>query len=233
MKTTLDYDQCLNFLNCEIKPPTRSVSPTTKHFRAVTLSRATGCGAYAVAEQLAALLTQQDRNAPCPWTVFDGNLIEKVLEDHHQPARLAKYFPEDRLTQVQDIMDELFDVRPPSWTIVEQTSETILKLAALGNVILIDRGGNLVTRSLPEVLHVRLMGSLEHRVRRFAETRGMTPASAMTYIQKTDLGRRRYLRQHFGAEIDDPLLYDLVLNTDHLSLEAVAKLIAHAVKSGR
>ena len=31
-----------------------------------------------------------------PWTIFDRNLVERVLEDHDLPARLAKFMPEDR-----------------------------------------------------------------------------------------------------------------------------------------
>lgn len=232
MDATLDYDQCLSFLNCEIKPSARAAARRENRFHAVTISRSTGSGAYSIAEQLAAHLTRANNKVACPWTVFDGNLIEKVLEDHNESPRLAARFPEDRLGEVEDSMDELFGLRPTPSTVVEQTSETILKLCALGNVIIIGRGGNMVARRLTEVLHVRLVGSVESRVRRMAENRGMTPKSALTYIEKADLGRKRYLKRYFGANIDDPSLYHLVLNTDLFSSEAAAELIAHTVLNG-
>lgn len=232
MHATLDYDQCLSFLNCEIKPTSRTAARRQHRFQAVTISRSTGSGAYSIAEQLAAHLTQTDHKIVCPWTVFDGNLIEKVLEDHNESPRLAARFPEDRLGDVEDSMDELFGLRPTPSTVVEQTSETILKLCALGNVIIIGRGGNMVARRLTDVLHVRLVGSIEARVRRMAENRGMTPKSALTYIEKADLGRKRYLKRYFGANIDDPSLYHLVLNTDLFSSEAAAELITNAVLNG-
>jgi hypothetical protein len=232
MHATLDYDQCLSFLNCEIKPAARMAARRETRFHAVTISRATGCGAYSIAEHLAARLTKTDPKLPCPWTVFDGNLIEKVLEDHNESPRLAARFPEDRLGEVEDSMDELFGLRPTPSTVVEQTSETILKLCALGNVIIIGRGGNMVARRLPDVLHVRLVGSVEARVRRLAENRGMTPKSALVEIEKADAGRKRYLKRYFGANIDDPSLYHLVLNTDLLGSEAAAEIITTAVLHG-
>jgi hypothetical protein len=40
--------------------------------------------------------------------LFDRNLVEKVPVDHNLPARLARFMPEDRISQVSDTMDELF-----------------------------------------------------------------------------------------------------------------------------
>ena len=48
--------------------------------RAVTISRQTGSGGHVVAEQLAAYLQAHAPNEACPWTVFDRNLVEKVLD---------------------------------------------------------------------------------------------------------------------------------------------------------
>ena len=108
----------------------------------MTISRQTGCGALVVAEKLAHYLQQHSSGDACPWTVFDRNLMDKVLEDHNLPARLAKFLPEDRVSQIEDILAEVFEVHPPAQTIIQQTTETILKLAGLGNVILIGRGSN-------------------------------------------------------------------------------------------
>lgn len=232
MSTNLDYDRCLSFLNCEIKPPARSTSRKENRYRAVTISRSAGSGAYRTAQVLADRLTAADRKAPCPWTIFDGNLIERVLEDHHESPRLAERFPEDRLSEIEGFMDELFGLRPTPTTIVQQTSETILKLCALGNVIIIGRGANIVARRMPDVFHVRLHGSLETRVRRVAENRGMTPKAALAWVKRADAGRQRYLRRYFDADQNDPLLYHLMINTDLVTPEAAGELIAEAVLRG-
>lgn len=232
MNENLRLERCQSYLSTQIKTGARPSATPQKRFRAVTLSREAGSGANVVARHLVELLDEADRKAPRPWTIFDRNLIEKVLEDHQLPARLHKFFPEDRLTELQDIMDEVFGLRPASWTLVQQTTETMLQLAALGNVVLIGRGSSIVTRKLPDVLHVRLVGSLEARVRRLAENRGMTRKSALDFIQQHDLGRRRFVKKYFGEDVANSQLYHLVINTDLVPTEAVAEMLAQIVLKG-
>ena len=47
-------------------------------------------------------------------------------------------------------------------------------------------------------------------------------------VREEDHARRRYLRRYFDADIDDPLLYDLVINTGRLGFTRAAELIAQA-----
>ncbi len=221
-------EQAQAFLQCQLRPAQR---PPTRPRLAVTISRQTGSGAWRVARCLAELL---DRRVPDPelkWTVFDKELVEKVLADHHLPQKLAEFMPEDRVSMLEDMMTELLGLHPPSWTLFHATVETILKLAELGHVILIGHGANVVTAKLPHVFHVRLVGTLERRIERVMADRGLDRKQAREFIEKEDRGRARYLREHFKAEIDDPLLYDLILNTDRISPEQAAALIAEAAVS--
>lgn len=222
-------EHCLAFINCQMQPSDRPLSYTGTPRCAVTISRQAGCGALVVAEKLSVLLQAHTPEGACPWTVFDRNLMDKVLEDHHLPARLAKFLPEDGVTQIQDIMDELFGLRPSSETVVQQSSETILQLAEIGNVILIGRGGNVITAKLPHVFHVRLVAPLEQRVQHAHEFYGMTLKTAEAFCLAEDRGRQRYLKKYFKADIDDPLLYHLVINTGLVSYDQAAQIIADAV----
>jgi len=182
-----------------------------------------------VARHLVERLQAANPNAVSPWTVFDRNLVGKVLEDHHLPSRLARFMPEDRISELSDTMDELFGLHPPSWALVRQTSETILRLAELGNVILIGRGAHVITSKLPHVFHVRLVGSLARRIQHMQELEHLTYAAARAFVLGEDRGRRRYLKKYFGKDIDDPLLYHLVINTDLVSYDEAARMIAEAV----
>jgi cytidylate kinase len=56
-----------------------------------------------------------------------------------------------------------------------------------------------------------------------------TTAKAKEFLKKEDGGRRDYLKKYFGKNIDDALLYDLIINTDHVDYEKAARLIADAV----
>ena len=50
------------------------------------------------------------------------------------------------------------------------------------------------------------------------------------FVKKEDAARRRFLKQHFDADINDPERYDIVINTDHLEDNAVVEMLAAAVR---
>jgi cytidylate kinase len=227
MNTPFGLENCLHFINCQLQPPDKEAprEGAAGPKSAITISRQSGCGAHVVAQKLARYLqTHSPADAP-PWTIFDRNLVEKVLEDHHLPERLARFMPEDRVLEIDDIMDEIFGLHPPSWTLVQKVSETILRLAELGHAIILGRGGNVLTAKLPHMLHVRMVASLDRRIEHMQHFEELTRKEAVDRIQREDLGRERYLRKHFGKDIADPLLYHLVINTDLVSLDNAARLI--------
>jgi len=193
--------------------------------RAVTISRQAGCGALAVAEKLALHLQERSPHHADAWKVFDRNLMETVMEDHDLPARLAQFLPEDRVSYLEDIIADLIQTYPPSQTVIRQTTETILKLASVGNVILIGRGGNIITARLPNMFHVRLVAPLEDRIEYSRKFYEMTKAEARKFCRREDLGRERYLKKYFHANINDASLYHLVINLGLIDNENAAKLI--------
>ena len=91
---------------------------------AVTISHQTGAGAREIAERLAELLQDTDLPARQPWTVLNRQLVETALEELHWPGQLARKMPEDKRSYVDDVLDDLFGLRPPSWGLVPQVVET-------------------------------------------------------------------------------------------------------------
>jgi cytidylate kinase len=227
MNTQVGFDQCLSFINCQIQQPTRPVVLDREIIPkcAITISRQSGCGAHVIAETVARQLQARTPPDAPAWTVFDRNLMEKVLEDHHLPARLAQFLPEDRVSEIGDIMDELFGLHPSAWKLVEQTTETILRLAILGNVIILGRGANVVTARLPHVLNVRIVASPERRIENMRRFEGLSEKTAAERIRHEDLGRQRYLKKYFGKCADDASLYHIVINTDEVSFDDAAGII--------
>jgi DNA-binding transcriptional ArsR family regulator len=193
---------------------------------AVTISHQTGAGAHEVAERLAEILQNREPKGAQPWTVLDRQLVERALEEHHLPQKLAKKMPEDKRSYVDDVLDDLFGLRPPSWVLVPQVVETMLHLAEAGHVVLIGRGATLVTARLAKVFHVRLVAQLATRVERVHDSHHLTVEEAAKFVEKEDRGRQRYVRANFHARVDDDLLYHLVVNTDRLSFDDAAALIA-------
>ncbi len=198
---------------------------------AVAISPQTGSGALQIAEGLAEYFRM---HAPAAdggllWRVFAKDLMAKVLEDHHLPAHMAASLVEDASNPVEDVLYELLGVHPASWVFVPDSIETVLKLVRAGNVILVGWGSNVITRKLPNVFHVRLVGSVECRVARLQARQRLSPKGALALIEQGDRGRERYVRRHFHQQLSDVLLYDLTINTDHFSDAEVVRLIGDAV----
>jgi cytidylate kinase len=160
---------------------------------------------------------------------MDRELVETVLRDHHMPKRLANFMPEDRISKIDDIIEDVLGLHPASDILVRKTAETILHLAEMGNVILIGRGANVITAGLGHVFHVRLVGSLERRRERIQRYDHLDQKVAYEVIHREDRGRGRYLKKYYHKDIDDPLLYHLVINTDFVSDENVARIIGAGV----
>jgi cytidylate kinase len=51
----------------------------------------------------------------------------------------------------------------------------------------------------------------------------------MDRSRREDRGRKRYLKRYFDTDLDDPMLYHLVINTDLVPYEEAARIIADAV----
>ena len=197
---------------------------------AITIAHQTGSGEHEIAQRLAQLLQGTEPKEAPPWTVLDREILEKALEEHHWPRALAQKMPEDKRSYLDDTLDDLFGLRPPSWVLVPQVVETIQRLAEAGHVILIGRGATLVTLRISNVFRVRLIASLATRIQRVQQSLGLTAEAAAQMIRKEDRGRRRYIRANFHARLEDEQLYHLVVNTDRLSCADAAIVIAEGAK---
>lgn len=231
MKHTIGrgLEKSFSFINLQLQPGGPPSQAHSARRRFVTLSRQGGCAAHAVGEKLAEILQRRDPGPRAPWTVFDRELVIKMLEDHHLPQRLAEFMPEDRVSEITDIMDEVFDLRPSSWSLVEKGCETALRLAELGDCILIGRGANFITRRLKQGFHVRLIGSVERRAQMYAQGQKVSFKEARAAVLKQDSARAKYVKKYFREDVDDPLNYDLLLNVDHFSVDAAAQVIAEGL----
>ena len=146
MQLKIPTEVCRSYIDCQAKRA-ESVAGARREKETppvVTISRQAGAGGVTLAQKMMQYLREHDLHAPCPWTVFDKQLVQKVLEDHQLSENVAKFMPEDKYSNVQDTIEELLGLHPSHWTLVEKTSETILRLSHMGNVILVGRGANVI-----------------------------------------------------------------------------------------
>jgi cytidylate kinase len=197
---------------------------------AITISRETGAGAITIGHLVAKMLDDRCSGSPkVPWTVFERNLAEKVLQDHNLPATLERFMLEDTTFPLSDAVDELLGLHPSSWTLVEHTTQTIRRLAIMGNVILVGRGSNFISAHFPHVFHVRLIAPLKDRRRHIEEYYRLEPAEAAQKVHDLDEARRRYVRRYFRADVADPLHYHLTINTAYTGFQKAAQIIANLI----
>jgi hypothetical protein len=208
----------------------REVAHSPPSGPAITISQRTGSGAHEIAERMAGILQRTEPNETEKWSVFDRQLVERALEEHHWPKRIAKYMPEDRRSYMRDVTDELFGLRPPSWVLVPQVVETILRLVKAGHVIVVGRGATVITSRMAGVFHVRLVAPLPNRIERVQRLHGLNRKEAARFIEREDRGSRRYVEAHFHARIEDELLYHLIINTDRIPCADAAMLIANEAR---
>jgi cytidylate kinase len=195
---------------------------------AITISREVGAGGRTIAELLGQRLTAAEKTpTTSPWAVFDANLAKHVLEDHKLPPNLERFMTEDaRILPVEEIVEEVLGLHPSGWTMVQHTTQTILRLAGLGRTILVGRGANVIAARLPNVFHVRLVAPIAIRIRHTADYYHLSEPEAAKFVREQDNARRRYVRRYFNCEIDDPTLYDVTLNTGRLGFARAAEVIA-------
>jgi cytidylate kinase len=103
--------------------------------------------------------------------------------------------------------------------------EAIEQAAARGNVVIVAHAASHVVARSPETLRVLVTASPDTRAERVAELQGIDAGEARRKVKEADAGRRDYLKSFHGVDQEAPTHYDLVLNTDVLPIEEVARVV--------
>ena len=100
----------------------------------------------------------------------------------------------------------------------------------LGNVVIVGRGGQVILRERPNVLHVRIETPDEARIRGLQAQRELSPSAAAAEIARRDRAAANYLRRFYDVTWTDLALYDILINTRKLDIEAASHLIVSAAR---
>jgi cytidylate kinase len=220
------FEQCTAYIEAQ---GVAEGSPTLLPL--ITISRQCGTGAVPIAHLVADELNHDFRESGTrPWTVFDRNLVQRVLEDHRLPKTLERFMPEDVRVGIHDTLEELLGLHPSSWKLAEHTANTILRLAHLGHCILVGRGATVITANMPLAFHVRLVAPPSYRIQQIAADRCLTELEAEHYVSVTDRARQRYVSRYHNAKLTNEAMYDLSLNCARFSPSAAAHVICAGLK---
>ena len=107
------------------------------------------------------------------------------------------------------------------------TAEEVLEIAARGGVVLRGWGATCLLRPVPHVVCVRITRPLPRRVEWLMAHLDTDDAGfAEAEIRRSDQAHAARMHAQFGVTWGDPLLYDLVLNTERLSVQTCVEQIA-------
>ncbi len=176
---------------------------------AITISRQMGSQGDELAQQVAQQLG---------WRWVSRELINR--------AALAAGAPQVALAEIDEL--DFFHLHPSAkeWQAYQkQVEHFILDLANEGNVVIVGRGGQIVLREHSDVLHVRVIAPFETRVAWLQQKKNLPAESAQARLEKSDRRRGRYLQRSYKANLNDPALYHLIINSGLLDLSQAVNLV--------
>ncbi len=127
------------------------------------------------------------------------------------------------------LFDRLFSDKPKIY--LDRLQSIIYEVAKKGNTVFFGRGAQFLLRSFDCAFHVFITGSMEKRVQRLIEERPIRRDFAEKIIAQSDHDRRSFIRYAYDEDWLNFRLYDLIINTDKLSVESAAKMIIEGAKS--
>ncbi len=196
----------------------------------VTISREYGCGGYEVASKLADTLNEKKPDEKI-WSAYDKELVEKIIGDMGLSRTLVETLANSARNALTNLIQTTFSTFPPQVAVYRKLAEIMRILAMNGNVILVGRAGNLITRGMKGGYHVRLIAPLEWKINRVATTFNIPANEAKTRILEKEKGRETFIREFIKFDVTDPLNYDLVINYAHHSAEQAVSIIMEGMKA--
>jgi cytidylate kinase len=162
--------------------------------------------------------------------VYDREIVEQIATDAQVGVETVETLDQTAQNQLRDYVAALFRERNFDQSdYVLGLTRAIMGLWGHGTCVLLGRGAtHIVYRK--HLLALRLRAPEPHRVRFVQNLEGLDEKDALRRVRRMDAERAGFIRRHFGEDINDPLLYDLVVNTAGLQSGRCARLIVDAFR---
>jgi cytidylate kinase len=190
--------------------------------RVITISREPGSGGRIVAQKLAQQLG---------FDLFHQEVVHEMAESAKVSKRILNALDEKGVSTLEDWISSLVDDR---YLWPDQYMKHLLKIIGtigkFGRAVIVGRGANFALQ--PEKrFAVRVVAPRKFRAAKVAQEFNLSLDAAQRRILKTEADRRAFIRKYYHADIADPINYDMVLNTQTLSLDSAAETIAYALRN--
>jgi cytidylate kinase len=199
----------------------------------ITISRQFGAGGWVLGRRLAKRLG---------YRYVDESMIQEVAKKGKISAGRVRVFEKSGTSRLLKFLDKMIGAdyvdrfisdkhgRLDEKGYVEMVRSIFNELHEKGDVIIIGRGGQYILKGYPNTYHILLVGDRESRIRFIMEVHQLTEDKAKTIMKQRERLRDQVLRLFSGHEFhDDPIYYDLVINTSRVNQKKAEKLILKLV----
>jgi cytidylate kinase len=155
--------------------------------------------------------------------VMRHEVLEHVAGKMHVPNSLISRLREGKAGLVERFTTD-------QERVAVYTAQELFTLAETGNIVVRGWGATCLLRPIQHVLTVRVTRPFKQRVEWLMGTLETDDvAFAEAEVRRSDDAHATKMHDQFGVTWGDPLLYDLVLNADRISVESCVALIQQLV----
>ena len=199
----------------------------------ITISRQFGAGAWTLGERLSNRLG---------YGCVNEDVIREVAKKLKVSSEAIQSFEKEGASRLMKFIDKMISgdfiarlitdkygyVNEKKY--VDVVRLIIEELYGKGDMIIIGRGGQFILRGRKNTRHLLLVQKLESRILFMMDRYGLTRSEAEKAIRQRDQIRDSFLSFFADAEYkDDPVLYDLVINMDLVSMDRAEELVVSLV----
>ena len=188
----------------------------------ITVSKQLGALGVELARELA---TELD------WQLFDREIVASIAAQRQLREAVMSRLDERAVGAFNDYIAQMLVPNDPGQlAYLEELARVIWGLARQGNAIILGRGANWFLNARFG-LRLRAIAPLEVRAERVALAEGIRVAEAGRKIKEHEAKQAAFIRQVYGREIDDPLGYDLLINTGEVELDVAVRIAREALRA--
>jgi cytidylate kinase len=196
------------------KPEEKAIVPV------VTISREPGSGGGIVAQKLSERLG---------FEVFHQEILHEMAKRAEVSEQLLATLDERGLSILEDWISSLVNDRhlwPDQY--LQHLINVIGTIGKHGRAVVVGRGANFI---LPpeQRFRVRITASQRLRIENVVRDFNLSPDEAKRRVIKTESNRKAFIRKYFNADIADPTNYDLLINTETLTVDNAVDVIGAAL----
>jgi cytidylate kinase len=157
------------------------------------------------------------------WEFADREIIAKAAERYGESVTELHHVSEEKPTLWERFSDS-------TRRYVSCIEATILEMAARGGVVLVGHGAAIILREIPHVLRVRVTAPERIRALRARHQQGLaTDETALNFVREADRERAARMKFLYRVDLDDPLLYDVAINTERVSVDGGMRILREAL----